>query len=120
MIVATVVVTFAAMYSTGAPRPTEPGMIAYTPTRVEWLALQLEADYRDENFENVGQYSIGFAPKFPNTIMILVNYTGAASAANVDTAIDVARILVKKEASNYGWSDWVKVEVQRKVLPTNH
>jgi len=120
VIVVVAVGAFATLYSKGATGPTEPGMIAYTPTRLEWLALQLQANYRDENFDNAGQYGVGFIPKSPNTIVIFVTYTEAASAANVDTAVLVAQTALKRESSRFGWSDWVKVEVQRKQLPTAH
>jgi hypothetical protein len=57
-------------------------------------------------------YSLHYIPKFPNSILILVQYTDNVPAGTVDKEIDTAKLLVKKYASNYDWTPWVKIEVQ--------
>jgi len=49
--------------------------------------------------------------------LIVAQYTNGASAVNVDSVVDTAKALVKKEADNYGWSEWVKVEIKRNTMP---
>ncbi len=113
--VAGLVAAFATLHSSAAPVPTEPGMVPYTPTRIEWLALELEASYR-EDIGSDNDYSVHYLAKPPNTVIIFVHYTGKTSAAIVDRGIDTAKQLVKQDASSHGWSSWVKVEVSRKLV----
>jgi hypothetical protein len=92
-----------------------PGMLPYTPTRVEWLALNLQANYKTD-WSPDSDYSVNFIPDFPDTIAIAVGYTDKASAALVDQAVEGAKALVGKEANNFGWSKWVKIKVDRSSI----
>ena len=47
-----------------AAPPTQPGMGSYTPTRLEWLALDLEASYH-EDLGRDSVYSLHYLPKRP-------------------------------------------------------
>ena len=102
-----------AMHS-GAP-PTQPGMVPYTPTRLEWLAVDLEASYH-EDFGRDSVYSLHYLPKPPNTVLIFVHYKNETPAETVNRAIDSAKEVVNQDASSHGWQSWVKVEVQRKLI----
>ena len=114
-VVAGFVVASAALHSHAAPGLTEAGMIPYTPSRVEWLALDLEASYH-QDFGRDSDYSLHYLPKPPNTILVFVHYKSETSAEAVDKAIDTAKQLVNQDASAHRWSSWVKVEVQRKLI----
>jgi len=98
-----------------AAPPTQPGMTPYTPTRLEWLALDLEASYH-EDFGRNSDISLHYLPKPPNTVLIFVHYKSEASAEIVNHAIDAAKEVVNQDASSHGWRSWVKVEVQRKLI----
>ena len=98
-----------------ATPPTQPGMTPYTPTRLEWLALDLEASYHEDFACNSG-YSLHYLPKPPNTVLIFVHYKSETSAETVNHAIDAAKEVVNQDASSHGWRSWVKVEVQRKLI----
>ena len=91
-------------------------MVLYTPTRLEWLALDLEASYH-EDFGPDSNYSLHYLPKPPNTVLIFVHYKSETSAETVNHAIDAAKEVVNQDASSHGWRSWVKVEVQRKLIP---
>ena len=95
--------------------PTQPGMTPYTPTRLEWLALDLEASYH-QDFGRDSNYSLHYLPKPPNTVLIFVDYKSEASTEAVNHAIDSAKEVVSQDASSHGWRSWVKVEVQRKLI----
>jgi len=111
-VVAASLVAALQVHSHAAPHPTEPGMVPYTPTRLEWLAVELEASYHS-TMENKNDYAISFVPKQPNTILVYVQYLN--DAPKIQTAIDTGKILVNRTASHHGWS-WVKIEVQRAPL----
>lgn len=86
----------------------------YTPTRIEWLALDLEASYH-QDFGRNGGISLHYLAKPPNTVLVFIHYTSEASAETVDNAIETAKQLVKQDAASHNWS-WVKIEVQRKRI----
>ena len=91
-----------------------PGLQSYTPTRLEWLELELQASSREEDFTNPGySYSVDYLAKPPDTIVVLAQYSKGTSAGLVDRAIEHCKRMVEKRASSHGWSEWVKVEVQR-------
>lgn len=113
--VARFVAVFVTLYSGAAPVPTEPGMMLYTPMRIEWLALELEASYR-QDIGNDNDYSVHYIAKPPNTILILVHYRNKTSATTLDSGIDTAKQIVRQTASAHNWSSWVKVEVTRKLV----
>ena len=93
----------------------QPGMVPYTPTRLEWLAIDLEASYH-EDFALNSEYSLHYLPKPPNTVLIFVHYKSEAAAEAVNHAIDAAKDVVNHDASSHGWQSWVKIEVQRKLI----
>lgn len=98
-----------------AAPPAQPGMVPYTPTRLEWLALDLEASYH-EDFSRDNNYSLHYLPKPPNTVLIFVHYKAEVSTETVNHAIDAAKEVVNEDASSHGWRSWVKVEVQRRLI----
>jgi len=95
--------------------PAQPGMMPYTPTRLEWLAVDLEASYH-QDFSHDSPLSLHYLPKPPNTVLIYVHYTSETSPAALEGAIDAAKGQVNQDASSHGWSSWVKIEVQRKLI----
>jgi len=115
LVVAGFVAAFVTLHSHAAPPPIEPGMRPYTPSRLEWLALELEASYR-QDFSRDSDYDVHYLAKPPNTILIFVHYRSEAAAGTADYATNTAKQLVTQDASAHGWSSWVKVEVQRKLI----
>lgn len=89
------------------------GMEPYTPSRLQWLAMDLEASYRLEYSEAVG-YAVDYIAIAPDTIVVEVDYSAKTSAKLIDNAVDHAAQLAKRSASRYGWADWVKVKIKRK------
>ena len=116
VVVCAVVAAFVAglqVHSHAAPS-TEPGMMPYTPTRIEWLALDLEASYH-QDFNHDTDCSLHYISKPPNTVLIFVHYTSQTSPETVDNAIAAAKQVVKADAASHNWS-WVRIEVQRKFI----
>jgi hypothetical protein len=95
--------------------PAQPGMVPYTPTRLEWLAVDLEASYH-QDFSRDSPYSLHYLPKAPNTVLIFVHYTSETPPGTLEKVIDTAKQQVNQDASSHGWSSWAKVEVQRKLI----
>src|SRR5215472_18374468 len=76
--------------------PAQPGMMPYTPTRLEWLAVDLEASYH-QDFSRDTPYSLHYLPKPPNTVLIYVHYTNETSTSALETAIDAAKGQVNQD-----------------------
>ena len=90
----------------------EPGMLPYAPSRLEWLSVVLESTYREPYDKNY-QFSLHYVPTQPNTITILVHYSPQTPAFIIDDDVETAKKLVAQEASNLGWTYWVKTDVRR-------
>jgi hypothetical protein len=92
-----------------------PLMEPYTPTRLEWLALDLESRFKSQ-LEGEKISSLDFTANAPDTIVISVMYPNDAPAAFVDKVIDMAKTFVEMDAQSYGWSRWIKIRVERKNM----
>lgn len=86
------------------------GLKPYTPTRLEWLALELNANCRrDATFSN--PFSICYVPNArTDAIRIYVRYQPRVDRPGMNTTIQHARKLIKIYAENHGWENWVKIE----------
>jgi hypothetical protein len=90
-------------------RPTLEGNRPYTPTRLEWLAVELNAESRVDLSESTG-YMMQFIPiGSANTIMIYVKYLPSVNREVMNMAIDTARKVIAIETKSRGWSSWLKV-----------
>jgi hypothetical protein len=88
-----------------------PGTVLFTPTRSQWLILNLEAMFRSPAIGQSG-FGIDFARSAEDseTIVILVRYAPNVSRPEMNAAIDRARNAVQLMANYYGWQDWVKIK----------
>jgi hypothetical protein len=92
-------------------------MLPYSPTRLEWLELQLQANYREEDFSSPEKYhALNYFAKAPDTIVVFVQYSNQTSARTVDKAVEHGKRVVAKEIDTYRWSDWAKIEVRREPV----
>ena len=82
----------------------EPGMEAYTPTKLEWLALELQA-YYGHPLDSHG-LAITYRPRAPDTVIVEAEYL---PQAGIDDAIAHAIELAKKVAADRKYS-WLKIE----------
>jgi hypothetical protein len=102
---------------THGQRNQSPLMEPYTPTRLEWLALDLESRFKTQLEGGAGISSLDFTAVAPDTVLVTILYTNDASVAVVDTVIEQAKSFVNEDAVSYGWSKWVRIRVERKHLP---
>lgn len=92
------------------------GMKPYTPTRLEWFALELNANYRTEMNDLEG-YMLSFVPlEKENTILIYVGYNKQTRRELMNRGIDNARKIIEKAARNRGWNSWLKVREEVELL----
>jgi hypothetical protein len=105
--------------STYAQKARSPLMEPYTPTRLEWLALDLESRFKTQLEGGAGVSNLDFTAVGPDTVLVSVLYTDDASAATVDAVIEQAKHFANEDADSYGWSKWVKIRVERKSISSS-
>jgi hypothetical protein len=91
------------------------GSKPYTPTRLEWLAVELNSEMRKEPTE-LSEYLITFAPlPKEDAILIIVRYLPSVdripeSRQRMNLTLDTARKVIAIKAIGRGWSSWLKVK----------
>jgi hypothetical protein len=107
------------IHASNSPSPSSPGMSTYSPTRLEWLEMELQANYRfEDNNDPEIDYSTNFFAKTPDTIVVLVQYSNHTPAKIVDRAAEHNKRIAEKVVSSHGWTSWAKIEVQRELTDT--
>jgi len=101
--------------STYGQKNASPLMEPYTPTRIEWLALDLESRFKS-TLEGNGISSVDFTADAPDTIVISVLYNNDAQAGFVDRIVDAATRYVEIDARSYRWSKWTRIRVEKKNI----
>ena len=117
-VVAAVVLTVHAQQGTAASNMLE-GSKPYTPTRLEWLAVELNAKHRTDQLRSNGYgYSICFVPLAKEeTILIAVAYSAHETNRELmNISVDSAREMVEMTAKARGWDGWLKIREQVKRL----
>jgi hypothetical protein len=99
-------------------RTVNEGSKPYTPTRLEWLALEMESGSRVELSEASG-YEMDFvSPRGSNTILIVVGYLPSVNREVMNISIASARKLIEMESTARGWSPWLKIEERVELMKT--
>ncbi len=90
-----------------ARAPRLQGSEPYTPTKLEWLAVELNGNYRHEN--PLSSYHI-FFDTFPNedAIVIVAIHNPDVDRRSMNSRIAQCRAAVTRMAKRYGW-DWVQI-----------
>lgn len=95
-----------------------PGDAPYTPTKLEWAALELEVKY-GEDFSPNKHVSMSFRSEDDGrTVQCFLIYDGTVSAAQSKAARDLTRMKVDEYAKNKGW-DWLRVTFKEEAIPLN-
>ena len=86
------------------------GDMPYTPSRLEWLAVDLNAQLRTDLTETTG-YQLQLIPiAGRDTILIFVRYLPSVDREAMNMGIDAARKVIAIESKSYGWSTWLRVK----------
>jgi hypothetical protein len=91
----------------GAAR--SPGAAPYTPTRLEWLVLTAQANYRTDMSAETG-YALDISAAGPDTIKIYVRYGKGAVLEELKAIVKLVRENIKQQAAKQGWDKWLKIE----------
>jgi hypothetical protein len=88
------------------------GSKPFTPTRLEWLAVELNANFRVDS-SPASLYTVGYIP-VPNedAIAIDIVYDPSVDRRIINTAADQARKGVAILSKRRGWESWLKIKEQ--------
>jgi hypothetical protein len=95
------------------------GSILYTPTKLEWLAMDLNMRYRKDLLDSKG-FSIHFrSSTLKDTVIIAVTYIDSVDRRLMKKEILKARDRIKMTSKEYGWDAWVKISEMMLKLKKN-
>lgn len=91
------------------------GSRLYSPTRIEWLCMELNAESKEE-LTNPPGYSKHFtySGNDPDTVIVFVRYLPTTDRELLNAVVNNAKQLVELKAKNRGWT-WVKVREDVKM-----
>lgn len=82
----------------------------YTPTRLEWLALEMNASDRKTATERL-PWRVSFVPNHKeDAILIFVLYYPSVNREKMNKDIERRILITKTTAKKYGWESWLKVQ----------
>lgn len=81
----------------------------YVPTRLEWLAVELNAEQRVDLPNNAFLLSF-VALGTQDTILIYVMYLPSVDRRIMNASIEMARKTIASRAEGSGWSSWLKIK----------
>lgn len=92
----------------------QPGLVPFTPTRIEWLTTVLQASLRVDLTEE-NKFLLQIANPDSQTILIYVRYLPDVNREVMNMTIESSREVIKITAKSYGWDNWVKAreDIQR-------
>ncbi len=111
-----VAICLAASTTTGhaQKRTNHPGAELYTPTRIDWLTILLQASLRQDAVSEDG-FILQIANPDSETILIYVRYFPKTDREMMNSAIDTARQVITITAKSYGWDSCLKVKEDVKM-----
>lgn len=94
----------------------QPGITPYTPTKIEWLALAVNSQLRQDSSTD-RLFSLSIVQVDHETLLIVVRYQPTANRENMNRTIDTARELIMVTAKSYGWDKWIKIRERVEMYP---
>ena len=91
------------------------GLQPFTPTRIEWLTLTLNAtnmfQYNFISSINKTQIDVTYRGiSAENTIIIMLNHNEGIESEKIGVIMQALRQKVIKLAKSFGWDTWIKVK----------
>ncbi len=91
-------------FTEGPPQPAAPGLEAYTPSRLEWFAIEMQA-YHGQPL-TAGGVAVRYRAKPPDTIVLEIEHYPQDGIAE---AIDSHALHLERAAQAKGYQ-WLKIE----------
>jgi len=99
---------------------TRPGDEPYTPTKVEWAALELQAGFGNSSWTNDQPVTINYMDAGDGaTVLCVLQYTPEVSAEVVKLNRDTAQKVFDKYVQRRGDWNWLKLRFDERVIRTH-
>jgi hypothetical protein len=85
------------------------GLQPYVPSRLEWLALEMNSTMRVDLSESNG-FAMDFVESEEDTILIYVTYLPGVRREVMNRSVETAKKIIRRESDVRGWSSWLKVQ----------
>jgi hypothetical protein len=96
--------------------PNRPGLTPYTPTKIEWLALAVNSQLR-QDFSADRPFFLSVVQVDHETLLIFVRYHPTVNREMMNSTINNARDVILITAKSYGWDNWVKILERVEMYP---
>ena len=94
----------------------QPGITPYTPTKIEWLAIAVNSQLRQDSSAD-RPFSLSVVQVDHETLLIVVRYHPTVNREMMSRTIDTAREVIMITAKSYGWDKWVKIRESVEMYP---
>ncbi len=99
------------------PAIDRPGDAMYTPTKLEWAALELQALYGQTNWTSETPVTISFVPLDDGkTVLCMLQFTPEVPAVTVKINRDSEQRIFESYVHKRGWS-WLRLQFRESILP---
>lgn len=96
------------------PAANRPGDALYTPSKLEWAALELEVDAGSSQ-PTVGTHFL--RSDDGKTVVCMLLFTSGVAAETIKGYRERAQLKFESYAKNRGWS-WLRLQFREEVLPS--
>lgn len=91
----------------------------YTPTRLEWVVVNIQSKFPMllsqlrmlQNLGGVDDIRVFFEGREPDTVRVIVRYLKGVDGEVVRLLVEEIKRDITDLAKHYGWESWLKVEV---------
>ena len=97
--------------------PNRPGLTPYTPTKIEWLALDVRSQLQQDASAD-SAFFLSVVHMDHEALLISVRYLPTVNREMMNSTIDSARKVIMARAKSYGWDNWVKIREQVEMSPS--
>jgi hypothetical protein len=104
------------VFGNKVPVADRPGDATYTATKLEWAALELQANY-GSHLTSDTPMAVSFAPEADGqTILCLLQFTPDMPPELVKSTRYTRQVIFDKYVQRRGWS-WLRLEFQEQTMP---
>jgi hypothetical protein len=98
-----------------AAQKKESGDEPYAPTKLEWLAMRINALFR-QAFQDADSYALDAREVHPNTLLLTAYVGPTCERTTVNKPLEKLREVTEAIAKSYGWDDWLIIREKVVVL----
>ena len=93
-----------------------PGLKKYTPTRLDWLTVMLNAQFGYDNALS-DRFTLSYLPgRDGKTVNVIVKHFADVDKQHMDDRINLAKRAVSAVSEMYDWNTWLEVKVDIEEL----